>query len=162
VRALKIISAVDAVDFGRFQMPMQRKLAAQFGEYLMREGLIWFTTDNLDGPAAFNRQTVEVSARCNVVSREGGEVSGAEGRMEAADAELTTPQKILNQMARRKQGLPIRDGVRVVVIEEPEEIFKPEGSRKPKGRRDRVREDRERAEAMGNRFSGLELDDYDD
>lgn len=156
VRAKKITAAVDAVDFGKFQVPIQRQLAQKFGEFLLREGLIWFTSDNLDdGPGSW-RQTIEVTARCNVVDRTGGEVSGAEARMEVAEAEVTAPRKILNEIERRKLGLPVRAEV----------VFTPERDfvrRKPKTKRDIMAAQREDAEAMADRFSGLELDgDFDD
>jgi hypothetical protein len=44
VRATKVTTAYPADEYGRYQMPIERSLAARFGEYLLREGLIKFTT----------------------------------------------------------------------------------------------------------------------
>jgi len=158
VKAKKVTAIVDAVEFGKFQMPLQRQLAAKFGEFLLREGLIWFTTDNVDdGPGSW-RKNIEVTARCNMVDRTGGEVSGAEARMEVAEAELTAPRKVLNEIERRKLGLPIREKAEVVFVPEYEFV-----RQKPKTKRDMLAAQREDAEAMADRFSGLELDgDFND
>lgn len=153
VVAKKVVSRVSIKEFGAMQVPIQRELARKFGEYLMREGLIWFTTDNTDED--FNAQMIEVVARLNVVDRNSGEVSGAERRMLSAEAEVAAPPGLLNQIARRKQGLSLRE-VNIFPVDEPEQVFKPEPKRLTP--RERVRADREKAEAMGNRFSGLELD----
>lgn len=159
VRATKVISMVDAVEFAKFQVPMQRQLAARFGEYLLREGLIWFTTDNLDG----NRNVmVEVSARCNVVDRLSGEMAGAESRMGVTVADVAAPENIKRQIARRKAGQSLRE-VNITALEPddfvPEKIFEPESQVRRPSPRDKLRASREKVEAMGDRFSGLELDD---
>src|ERR1700730_16297673 len=41
VRALKVMSKYPAGAFGKYHVPIERSLAARFGEYLLRGGLVY-------------------------------------------------------------------------------------------------------------------------
>lgn len=163
VRAMKVITEIDAAEFGKFQNPIQRGLAARFGEYLMKQGLIKFGTDSVDD---FSKAKIQVSAEINVVTREDAKIAGVTPAIGAVDGpELS--KKLQRQeeerqrraerwterwgsignagsnptpdWARERWRYRGRPGVDVVIEEEPEEA-EPEAE-----------------DAIANRFSGLEL-----
>lgn len=68
VRAMKVCARYAVEEYGRVQVPIERSLAARFGEYLMREGLITFTQDNIDDKD-FRKTTVNVTAHLGVVDK---------------------------------------------------------------------------------------------
>lgn len=69
VRAMKVVTSYSPEEYAKMQVPIERGLAARFGEYLMREGLIKFSATGSEdfGPAA---NKIRVSATLGVVSRE--------------------------------------------------------------------------------------------
>lgn len=77
VRAMKVAVAYDAETFGKMQVPIERGLAARFGEYLMREGLIRFTTEGSTDFGRGGRPQITITAHLGVVSRENVAKSGA-------------------------------------------------------------------------------------
>lgn len=144
VRAMKVTTAYPADVFGKMQMPIERGLAARFGEYLMREGLIRFTTA---GSADLGRMKdqITVTAHLGVVSREDVKKSGA-----VEEVAMTAAPPIPRKLTRQERE---RVGVRVspqAVAWEP----------KPGPWTDDPVTDEfdEPKDAIANRFSGLELD----
>jgi hypothetical protein len=97
VRALKVATAYEAEQFAKFQTPIERMLAARFGEYLMREGLIKFTTS---GSTDFGRPSgkITITAHLGVVSRE--DVKRAEIIEEVA---LTGAPPLPKKLTRQEQ-----------------------------------------------------------
>lgn len=95
VRAMKVATAYEAEEFGKFQVPIERAMAARFGEYLLREGLLKFTTDSLDD---FTKSKVTVTAHLNVVSREDAKKAGA-----AEEVALISPPILSKKLTRQQQ-----------------------------------------------------------
>lgn len=76
VRAMKVIAAYPADEVGKYQMPIERALAARFGEYLLREGMIKFTySGTKDFGATADR--VRITAHLGVVGHADVVKSGA-------------------------------------------------------------------------------------
>lgn len=76
VRAMKVIAAYPADEVGKYQMPIERALAARFGEYLLREGMIKFTySGTRDFGATADR--VRITAHLGVVGHADVVKSGA-------------------------------------------------------------------------------------
>jgi len=94
VRAMKVVTVYPAEDYGRLQVPIERGLAARFGEYLMREGLIKFTTK---GSADFGASADKVTITAHL-----GVVNATD--VERADAEPEIARTSAPQIAREKLG----------------------------------------------------------
>jgi predicted RNA-binding Zn-ribbon protein involved in translation (DUF1610 family) len=146
VRAMKVATAYEAEQFGRYQAPIERGLAARFGEYLMREGLIRFTTSGSKDTGAMESK-ITITAHLGVVTREDVVKAGA-----VAEIALTKPPAIPDKLARQKAERikRLRLSSRAVPWEppvlpgtEPDEPITDEFD-EPKG-------------ALANRFSGLEI-----
>jgi hypothetical protein len=76
VRAMKVTTGYPAEVFANMQVPIERGLAARFGEYLMREGLIKFSTSGSTDNGGYDKK-ITVTAHLGVVSRAGTIKSGA-------------------------------------------------------------------------------------
>lgn len=110
VRAMKVATAYPAEVFGRMQMPIERTLAARFGEYLHREGLIRFTTSGSADLGAV-ADKITVTAHLGVVSRDDTRRAGAveEVAMTAAPAlpsRIRNRLKVSDRAVRWEPGLP--------------------------------------------------------
>jgi hypothetical protein len=106
VRATKIMTAYKAEDYGRFQAPIERALAARFGEYLLREGLIKFTTT---GSKDFGTMSdkITVTAHMGVVAPREVERAGATPEIALASAP-PVPQNVMRQRNERLKKLAPR------------------------------------------------------
>lgn len=149
VKAVKIVQKVDAQDFGKYQNPIERGLAQQFGTYMMREGLIKFGME--DDPADGSR--VFVVAAINIVSQKDARIAGAEEYVAETDA---TPKLPRNRRPWR-DPVEITSGYTMPWSPEPAQVFKP-----PQSRRERIREAAEKVAGVNNRFNGIDLGDFDD
>lgn len=145
VRAARLVSEHDLAQGQKFQMPIQRQLASQFGTYLMREGLLQFSVDMTTEPGR-----CRVRAEIGVVTPANVEKSGATTEGNEAN-EVAISKKLQRQL--RERGLTISLGGDVAPM--PVSAFKPLRSRSA-----RIREDREALESGRDRFSGLELDEF--
>lgn len=141
VRAMKVTTAYPAEVFSKAQMPIERGLAARFGEYLYREGLIRFSTEGSAdfGPA---KDKIAVTAHLGVVTPADVKRAGV-----AAEVALTAAPPLPGSIRRRiKVGAdarvwkPERNEVEVSWPVEPltDEFDEPK-------------------DALANRFSGLEI-----
>lgn len=142
VRAMKVTTAYPVETFAKMQVPIERGLAARFGEYLMREGLIRFTqTGSKDFGMMENKITV--TAHLGVVGRKDVERAGAaeEVAMTGAPAlpERLKQQLKLGPKARRWQPNNAKPEVEITFVEEVTDEFD-----EPK-------------DALGSRFAGLDL-----
>jgi hypothetical protein len=143
VRAMKVSTAYDAESFGKFQMPIERMLAARFGEYLLREGLIRFTqSGSKDFGIAADKITV--TAHLGVVSPKDVEKSGA-----VAEVALTEPIPIPKKLtARQVQRLKVSPG---------SVAWKPKAAAWSPPDEPLTDEFDEPKSALGARFAGLEI-----
>lgn len=146
VKAVKIVQRVDAIDFGRYQNPLERGLSQQFGTYLMKEGLIKFGVE--DDPADATR--VFIAAAINIVTQANAKIAGAEEYVAETDAAPRIP--------RRRGSVEITPGYSIPGAwkSEPKQVFKP-----PQSRRERVREAAAKRSGITSRFSGIDLDGDD-
>lgn len=138
VRAMKVTTAYPAEVFGKMQMPIERGLAARFGEYLHREGLITFTTSGTKdlGPVT---DKITVTAHLGVVTRADTRRAGAAEEVAMAPAP-PLPSRLrarLNVSERATRWVP------PILADEPVEQITDEFD-EPK-------------DALGARFSGLEI-----
>ena len=140
VRAAKVISEYDVDYVRRLQEPIKRSLAAAFGEYLLRNGLISFSTeaDRLSGK-------IRVVAEMGAVDPEDAETAGARVDAVETDAPRLSP-KLQRQLNELPSWAPS-----VVLQPEPLQF------RRSKSTAEKVREVRESREGARDRFSGLEL-----
>lgn len=189
VRATKAVAEYSPETFARMQNPIQRTLAAKFGEYLLKEGLIKFTTDSLDD---FTKPTITVTAHLGVVSADDTERTGAPGEFAYAEGDVPLAAKLERERQariKRKNGDPDADytlrprarGVQVVrdadgnvsadsaaqalneLLADPERtVALPNGvfGRK-KTKAELAAEAAKRREDFGGRFSGIDLGDFD-
>ncbi len=142
VRATKVSTEYPVEQFGKFQMPIERSLAARFGEYLYREGLIKFTTD---GSKDFGmmRDKITVTAHLGVITREDTLKAGA-----VPEVAITTPPPVGPKLTRQQQERLARISPRAVP-------WRPKAD-------DETRVEfadpfEEPKDAIANRFSGLEI-----
>lgn len=141
VRAMKVTTGYPAEEFARYQVPIERSLAARFGEYLMREGLIRFTsTGSLDLGAVENKITV--TAHLGVVSATDVIKAGAEAEV-ATTARPPLPER-LRLKARARKGARKWEVPAFNLDEALDELVTDEFD-EPK-------------DALGARFSGLEIE----
>lgn len=138
VRAMRVITAYPTEEFGRYQMPIERAMAARFGEYLLREGMIRFSqtgSKDFGTPA----EKITVTAHLGVVSSEDTIRSGAVPEI----ATTAAPKPRMGDSAKRR--LRIRAERDVIA-------WTPPGS-------DELVTDEfdEPKDALGARFSGLEI-----
>jgi hypothetical protein len=146
VRAMKIATAYDATEFGKYQMPIERGMAARFGEYLLREGLIRFTTSGSKDLGVM-AEKITVTAHLGVVSRENVVKAGAVPEV-ATTKPPAIPLKTRNFTERERARLGI--GSKAVRWKPPADTvdassdFADDAFDEPK-------------DAMGNRFSGLDI-----
>lgn len=145
VRAMKVATAYEAEQFGKYQTPIERGIAARFGEYLMREGLIRFTTSGSKDLGAMDSK-ITITAHLGVVTREDVAKTGAEPEVAVTAAPKAVMAKIERQRAERIK----RFGSRAKPWEpppapwvEPDEPITDEFD-EPK-------------DALANRFQGLEI-----
>lgn len=139
VRATKVTTAYDAEYYGKFQMPIERSLAARFGEFLLREGLIKFTTT---GSKDFGRMEdkIIVTAHLGVVSPDDVKRAGAVAEV-ATTAAPTLPERV-----RRRAKLPAGSAT-----------WSPKPA--PWSPDPEITDEfDEPKDALGARFSGLEID----
>lgn len=146
VRATKIATQYPTTVFGKMQTPIERGLAARFGEYLYREGLIRFTTDRFkpDGTEDFLSTKVTVTAHLGVVSPADVKKAGATPEV-ALTAPPPLPKKLERQLRERTNT-----GSRAVRWEPPKPEQWPEDAAAEF-------DDRDPTDALAGRFSGLEL-----
>lgn len=147
VRAMKVITEYEADYFGKFQMPIERSLAARFGEYLLREGLIRFTQN---GSKDFGKMTdkIMVTAHLGVVSRENVERAGAVPEIGVTKAPAL-PRKITDK---ERVRLRLTSDMDEAVAWDPKPAPWVERAEEPTDEFD------EPKDALGARFSGLEID----
>lgn len=145
VRAMKVATSYEAEQFGKYQMPIERGIAARFGEYLMREGLIRFTTSGSKDLGAMDSK-ITITAHLGIVTREDVAKAGAEPEIAMTAAPKAMMAKIERQRAERIK----RFGSRAKPWEpppaqwtEPDEPITDEFD-EPK-------------DALANRFQGLEI-----
>jgi hypothetical protein len=146
VRAVKVVSEYDVEYARRFEEPIKRSLAAIFGEYLLRKGLINFTTDDVD---RLSNGQIRIVAEMGVVTVKNAEKAGAPVEAVETDAPQLPP-KLQRQVSERL-------GLNVIPLPVPVAAF-----RASKTRAEKVREVREDREGARDRFSGLELFQDDD
>lgn len=98
VRAKKLVTGYDPEYFGKFQMPIERSLAARFGEYLLREGLITFTQS---GSKDFGTMAdkIVVTAHLGVVTKDDTVKAGAIPEV-AASAAPKLPASVRERVKR--------------------------------------------------------------
>lgn len=142
IRATKIATAYQAAEFGKYQMPIERGLAARFGEHLLREGLIRFTTDSLNN---YNNEKVTITAHCAVVSPEDTRKAGTVEEVATVPAP-PLPKKLTRQERERITGI----SPRAVKWEPPKAPWSEPDE-------DVTDEFAEPKDAIANRFSGLEI-----
>lgn len=142
VRAHKLISEYDVDYAQRFQQPIQRSLAAAFGEYLLRKGLISFTTDDSDRLASGK---IKIVAEMGAVLTKDAEKAGASVDAVETDAPALSP-KLRRQLTERL-GLDVDLDV----------VASPVPFRRSRSTAEKVRAVREDREGARDRFSGLEL-----
>lgn len=138
VRAMKVSTAYKPEDFAKMQMPIERGLAARFGEYLYREGLIKFSTS---GSADFGAvaDKITVTAHLGVVTREDAKRAGAE-----AEVALTRAPPLPDRLRKRfGKGATRWQPPPEVDISFPDQ--------------EAIDEFDEPKDAIANRFSGLEI-----
>lgn len=139
VRAMKVSTAYPPEVFSKAQAPIERGLAARFGEYLYREGLIKFTTAGSED-FGFREEKITVTAHLGVVTREDVKRAGAE-----AEIALTKAPPLPESVRRR---LNAGNGARRWQPPDVEISF-PD--------REALDEFEEPKDAIANRFSGLEI-----
>ncbi len=147
VRALKVVSDYDVEQARKFQEPIKRSLAAAFGEYLLRKGLISFTTDETD---RMSNGEIKIIAEMGAVTVENAERAGAPVEKVETDAPPLS-RKLTRQLAERAAIEPWAPGV--PMLPEPAQF------RRSKSTKEKAREIRESREGARARFSGLELYD---
>jgi hypothetical protein len=141
VRAMKVVSAYEAEYFGKYQMPIERTLAARFGEYLLREGLIRFTQRGSKDFGEMEKKIV-VTAHLGVVSRDDTVRAGA------------TPEVAATAQPKLKRSLTEREKRKLRISTEREVIaWEPPGEDAPI-----TDEFDEPKSALGARFAGLEIE----
>lgn len=136
VRAMKLVTTYGAEEFGRLQVPIERSLAARFGEFLLREGLVRFSQRSLTD-LGDPTSKIEVTAHLGVVSREDVVKSGAVPEIAVSKAPAL-PKRLLDRNPNAKRWSP-----RVVPDWAPDEPVTDEFE-EPKS-------------ALGARFSGLDI-----
>lgn len=143
VRATKVTTAYPAEEYGKFQVPIERGMAARFGEYLLREGLIRFTTK---GSTDFGVPTskITITAHLGVVSREDVAKSGA-----VPEVALSPAPKVADKLARQRAERLKRVSARAVPWEP-----KPWDDAPLEPVTDEFDEPKD---AIAGRFSGLEI-----
>ena len=144
VRAMKVATSYEAEQFGKYQMPIERGLAARFGEYLMREGLIRFTTSGSKDLGPMDSK-ITITAHLGVVSREDQVTAGADPEV-ALTAAPPLPNKLQRQAFERIKRVAPRAKPwepKPAAWAEPDEPITDEFD-EPK-------------DALANRFSGLEI-----
>jgi len=144
VRALSLVTKYPADDFGKYQMPIERSLAARFGEYLLREGLLRFVHSG-SADMGTPSDKITVTARLGVVSREDTLKSGA-----VPEVALAVSPKIPQKLTRQERDRLDRISPRAVAWKPPP---------LPGERSEDVITDEfdEPKTALANRFSGLEI-----
>jgi hypothetical protein len=152
VRALKLITEYDVEQARRFQEPIKRSLAAAFGQYLLRNGLINFTSDDSDR---------SMSGRTKIVAEMGAvTLANAEKAAALVEAVETDPPQLSAKLQQRaRANAALREKLEVMEpwmgagIPQPE----PVRFRASKSTAEKVRDVRESREGARDRFSGLEL-----
>lgn len=150
VRAVKIIAKVMYDQFGKFQNPIERTLAQQFGAYLQKEGLIKFGADNLDRPDIAG-DMIEVSATINIVAP-----ANAVGApvLEASTEPPPLPKRLTReQQERLKRG--VAPGYNADPVAWQPQVFKPPTP--PKTKREALQEIRDARAGLDDRFSGIDF-----
>jgi hypothetical protein len=143
VRAMKVATAYEAEQFARYQVPIERGLAARFGEYLLREGLIRFSTTGspeMPGPVG---DKVTITAHLGVVSREDVKVADA-----APEVAFSSAPPLPKKLTRQERERVRTTSPRAVRWEPKPAPWAPDADRD---------EFDEPKSAIDNRFSGLEL-----
>jgi hypothetical protein len=138
VRATKVTTAYPAEEYGRFQMPIERALAARFGEYLLREGLIRFTTRGARD-LGLMEDKISITAHLGVVASRDVERAGAVPEV-ATTAAPRVPDKVRRRAKLPSGSVQWQPKVTSWSADEPvtDEFDEP-------------------MDAIANRFSGLEL-----
>jgi hypothetical protein len=133
VRATKVVAQYEPEDFAKFQVPIERELASKFGQYLLREGLIRFSTDSMKD---YSRTAITVTAHLGVVSNK--DVKTAEATPEVALTRAPIPKQLRERVRGGKNAVmwtppPLGDG-----FDDEDSFELPKNS-------------------IGKRFSGLDL-----
>lgn len=142
VRAVKIATSYEAETFGKFQMPIERALAARFGEYLLREGLIRFSTTGSRDMGQMDSR-IGIVAHLGVVSREDVTLAGAD-----AEVALISPPPVPRKLTDRERARLRVPGNAVRWEPKPAPWAKDEPT---------TDEFDEPKDAIAGRFSGLEI-----
>lgn len=163
VRALKLVSEYD-VDYGRrFQEPIKRSLAAVFGEFLLRKGLINFTTDESD---RLSSGKIKIVAEMGTVTPANAEKAGALVEAVETDPPPLKTRLIQRQRQREKASEKARQAEAAAIARgqpswidrfDPVQSSEPIQFRASKSTAEKVRDVRESRESARDRFSGLEL-----
>ncbi len=158
VRAVRVVAKTDFANFGKYQNPIERGLAQQFGAYLHREGLIKFSASNLADDKGLT-DNIDVAAEINVVVP--ADARDAEVLVVATDPP-PLPRKLSRQeeeRQRRIRGVEITTGYSAEPVPWSPQVFKPEPA--PKSRRERLEEARSVRSGITDRFAGLDLGDFE-
>lgn len=146
VRAMKVSTAYPPETFAKAQAPIERGLAARFGEYLLREGLIRFTTaGSEDFGIGMREDKITITAHLGVVSRDDVRRAGASAEVALTKApEL--PENIRRRIKVSKGALRWKPAVDITFPDqEARDEFDP------------TDEFDEPKDPLAKRFSGLEL-----
>jgi hypothetical protein len=158
VRAVRIISKVEAEQFGKYQNPIERGLARQFGEYLMKEGLIRFGMN--DETASMVSVNAEINIVTPTIARLAG-VKPAEFEVEVDPPPL--PARIRNRVEiTAGYDLPGDKPIPFPPAKPDTTMaWEPRVFTKPETKKEALRKAVEQRAAMNNRFSGIDLGDDD-
>ncbi len=162
VRALRVVTKTDYEQFGKYQNPIERGLAQQFGTYLMKEGLIKFGASNLGNLDDIFATQIQVSAEINIVTPANAKLAGAEVLVTDVDPPLL-PKRLTREQSERLRGSPVTSGYgepRDATPWAPRE-FKPQAVAQPKTKREAVKEAAALRAGIADRFSGIDFDGGD-
>jgi hypothetical protein len=156
VRALKLVSEYDVDKARQFQEPIKRGLASVFGEYLLRKGLINFTTDESD---RMSSGKIKIVAEMGAVTPANAEKAGA--LVEAVETDPPPLKTRLIQRMREREKAARGIDEKLAVMEPWMGAGIPQAEpvqfRASKTTAEKVRDVRESREGARDRFSGLEL-----
>jgi hypothetical protein len=153
VCANRVISEYDVDEARKFQEPIKRSLAAAFGVYLLRKGLISFTTDESE---RLSNGTIKIIAEMGAVAIENAEKAGASVDVVETDAP-PLPAKLQRQLAERASWAPDASRPPPKPWEPGRLQPEPVTFRRSRSTAEKVRDVRESRESARDRFSGLEL-----
>lgn len=148
VRCVRVMHEADIAQLG-FAIPIQRSLAARFGEYLMKKGYVTFTTDRTTDDKLLER--VRFIAEMGAVLPEDAVIAGAP--LDESEAEMKISAKLRDQMAGLGVRYRWRPEVDINLDQEKTETFRPVRAKVT------ARSQRLARESQADRFSGIDFDD---